>query len=530
MARDGGGGGGGKDVRAGGAFFELFAKDKLTGVLDKLQRRALQFSAFMSKIGKASLVAGAGLAAPLAALFKGGFDRATEAAKLSAQLGVPVELMSKIQYAAEQAGVSVDEVMRDTEGRFSKLIASAPSIDPARAQQALETQRAFGEATDALQQAMLPLLDTVTPLVKMVAEFVKENANTIRVLVPVAAGLVAFGIAAKLTAIGVTALVLAVKAVVFVVGVLANPITLVTAALVGLGYVLVTCTDEGQQLVDFVKNGLVGALDTLKSTFQGVGDALAKGDFALAGKVAFAGLKVLWLDLVHSLTLTWAAFKTVFVEGWHDAVTSVALTLNDLMSWVNKAFTSMGAFIYNVFRGIEVAALEAAITAAEAARKIDPTGAAKDVSEWATRARDAAKGAMRDAEAEKAAIEAGRKGVEDILKGDAEREKKDRERERAKDVVAAADDVAKAKAELDKLKAEAAVPKPAAVPKAADLSKQFQLAEAVKGTFSGSALGLQFGVGDKALKQIELLKQIVNGDGKLPDRIATAVALGMSIR
>ncbi len=59
-----GGGGGGKDVRAGGAYYELWGKDKLGPVLEKLEKKAKAFGSFMSGLAKQTAIAGGALAAP----------------------------------------------------------------------------------------------------------------------------------------------------------------------------------------------------------------------------------------------------------------------------------------------------------------------------------------------------------------------------------------------------------------------------------------------------------------------------------
>ena len=110
--KGGSGGGGGKsgDVRAGGAFYEVYAKDGLSGVLDKLKQKADRFAAGMRKIGGNLLGGGAALgAAPFASLIQG-IDRLAALEDITDIFGLSAEAASRMAYAFEVAGVSTGEL------------------------------------------------------------------------------------------------------------------------------------------------------------------------------------------------------------------------------------------------------------------------------------------------------------------------------------------------------------------------------------------------------------------------------------
>jgi uncharacterized protein YraI len=140
-------------------------------------------------VGGKLMGGGAALGAgPLGLLFGGG-SRLAETAQLARQFEIPIQMKGRFQHAAERAGVSVDEVMNDTRGRFRDLLGKAPLVDPRQAESALKIQNDFKDAIRSLQDAMTPLLQVIAPLVSQTAQFVQANAGGVRVLGAVALGI-----------------------------------------------------------------------------------------------------------------------------------------------------------------------------------------------------------------------------------------------------------------------------------------------------------------------------------------------------
>lgn len=121
MAISGGGGGGGAsagDVRAGGAFVELFTKDNLlTRGLAAAQRKLAAFAAGAARVGAVALSGGLAGGAAVDALSKVFTDRATAVGRMSERVGVGTEKLSAFLYAAETTGQSTE----DLAGHFENL-------------------------------------------------------------------------------------------------------------------------------------------------------------------------------------------------------------------------------------------------------------------------------------------------------------------------------------------------------------------------------------------------------------------------
>lgn len=183
-------------IRAGGAYFSIEGRDRLSPVLDKLQAKATKFGKFMSTLGKGALgIAGGGLLGGALGKIAGGaatggaagavlgglsaasdflmqgIGDAADTARQAERLQIPIELMSRFRKVAEQFGATVEEVMGDTTGRFHDAINAARGIDADRARSALEFENKMREASRSLQEALLPLVQVLTPCITKLAEF-----------------------------------------------------------------------------------------------------------------------------------------------------------------------------------------------------------------------------------------------------------------------------------------------------------------------------------------------------------------------
>lgn len=496
-----------KDVRAGGAFYELWGKDGLSGVLDKAQKKAAAFGAFMKKVGTTVGAAGVALGAPLVALFKGGVDRAADTARLAAQLNVPIDLMSKLQYAAEAAGVSVQEVMDDTTGRYRGLIARAPGLDPEAARQAAEAQLQLRDATLALQNALLPLVSVVTPYVKQFTDFVKQNAGAARLAAELSLKLVLAAAAFKIAAAGVGLLITAFGALKVVAlaawAAVASPVGLGALLGAGLFVGILALTGEFENFFGFVGNGFKGLADTARETWGGIAGALSKGDLAGAWRVVLAGLKFAWADFVHTLTFAWIGFKLTFAEiaagiesAWADVTTGIARGITAVTRSALELVRKLGgAGLLGIGGGLyarEAGAILAQLPSDEALAEVG-RNQNKRISDDLRKRREEL--------------------VQDLLKADAELRKKREELEAAVAAGKAPDLLAFAGLAAGSIGAGFV---------SAALKGQ-QTAIDVKGGFSGAALGQQFGIGDAVQKQTELLKQLAEGKGGLAGAIGEAV-------
>lgn len=114
-----------------------------------LKNARSQLSSFGAGIGKAMAVIGAAVAAGLGAAavaIKSTLNQADELGKAAQKFGIPVEELSKLKYAADLSGVSLDSLGT----AFRKLSQNMQEVAAGRGQQASEAFRALGiSVTDA---------------------------------------------------------------------------------------------------------------------------------------------------------------------------------------------------------------------------------------------------------------------------------------------------------------------------------------------------------------------------------------------
>lgn len=325
MAGGASAGGGSKagDIRAGGAFVEISAKDSLTKTLAGLKARVMAFAGGLKVAGVGALAAGGALAAPLVGLFKGGVDRAEEISKLSEEMGFTVEQMQRLKYASDVAGVSIDQILKNP-GKFKGLMDEAPLMDPVEIKAAVAAQQELRKTMISLQGAALPLIQTIYPLVKYVAEFARENRGAVISVAILSAGLLSVGAALSIVGPGVLAVVGSIVKGVMHFG-------LFRLSIVGAIAALLAGTDSGKAALASFSEAIRAAAATFSETWGGIVTAVKKGDLELAFKIAAAGIKSVWFGMLSDMG---KAFKT-----WLDDNRGKLIALAALSGAIQGAMT-----------------------------------------------------------------------------------------------------------------------------------------------------------------------------------------------
>jgi tetratricopeptide (TPR) repeat protein len=98
------------DVRAGGAFVELYAKsESFRNDLKWAEQRWQAFGMGMMKVGAGMVATGAGIGAALLAAAKHAADAGSELVDMSQRTGMSVESLSAFRYALGQSGATLEE-------------------------------------------------------------------------------------------------------------------------------------------------------------------------------------------------------------------------------------------------------------------------------------------------------------------------------------------------------------------------------------------------------------------------------------
>jgi len=300
----GGGGGRANDVRAGGAYVEVSARDRLSQQLAGLLAKTRAFAASLARVGKVTAFAGVAGLTPLAGLFGAGINRAAQIEDMAEQLGFSVEQMQRLKFAADAAGVSVEDVLRKPE-KYAGLMDQATVFDVDTIKQAAEASRSLAGAWINIQAALLPLIRTLGPIIQGFAKFVQLNAELLTVATVAAAGVTALGV-------GMFALGTATK-------VALSPLVLISGAVAGIGYALYRLAKNVFPETTAAAVAFFGDIGGLASdTFSGIIAAIAKGDLSLAWEVATAGALAVWKRFSLEMTGLWVDFKNFVLDGLRD--------------------------------------------------------------------------------------------------------------------------------------------------------------------------------------------------------------------
>jgi hypothetical protein len=379
-------------------------------------------------------------------------------------------------------------------------------LDPETAKRGAETMKGlnilwtqFKYTLLEVGQALLPNVDSLKEIVTWLREagmnvknWIAQNKETIKVVAAVGSGLLVVGTA--FIGIGTTLLAVSTATAGFLsvlagLGVAISTVVALWRLFVG-GFLVGGAFHTAALLGNFqALQGSLGILsemfaqfgETAKSVWQGIGDAISKGDFSLAFNIAVTGMQLIWAQLVSGMTDIWNKFKASFVDGWHDIVTTIHMLFLDLGGFIIKAIV---------------------FPIQEALNKIASALDAVGLDERAGKVR----GALGDLAPE--GIDERTRGKKKVVLDEHLDDEKKRRESRKADSDAAKAEVDRLKALLDDLKATASEPAfeggfHQEVGGGGGLSDIGGLSSSVKGGFSAVAAAQQFGVGDKTDRIIE---------------------------
>ena len=300
------------------------------------------------------------------------------------QFELLADRISKIQDPAIRAatamevfgktGTSLLPLMQDGAKGIEALKQQARDLGLVISTEDAKAAETFGDTLDdlwkviksgvfAIGAALAPLLqDLATSAIrvaKVTADWVRQNKGLIVTIFKIAAGVAAagavlvvlgtlisgvgaaFGVAASLiTGIGTVLGVLGT-----VIGALLSPIGVVSAAVIGLGAYLLYASGVGSEALQWLADTFNALKGDALAAWQGIGDALAAGDLALAAKILWLTLKMEWQKGVAFLQEHWIAFKEFFLSIATDAFYGVVGLLIDAWAGLQVAWIETTTFM-----------------------------------------------------------------------------------------------------------------------------------------------------------------------------------------
>lgn len=379
---------------------------------------------------------------------------------------------------------------------------------------------AWGDFKDTVRQVGMALLPTAAGIAEMSTQFktglgqvrdwIKENRAAIVVAAGVGAGLVAagavlIGFGATVAAVG-SVVSLTVAAVKLAFGALLSPVGLAAAAVGGLIYLVLTETEKGREGLAYLGDGFSALAGRVRESFAGISDALGAGDWALAWKIGVATLKAEWENFSFYFQVAWNIVKELFVDGWKDAVAGLKLIFLDLSAFIARNTAGMVRSLVEKLAGVAGAvdkklgeSLRRSAAGIPSDRQINAERDRQKNEVIDTRSREQREANAARHEAARAAWQA---------------------REDARAELAGLNELARWRAEFARMpwlgEDEEADGSPTS-----KFSGPARLADVVKGTFGGSAIGQQFGIGDSIpQQQLDATRGVMANTSQIPQMAA----------
>ncbi|HOM77507.1 MAG TPA: hypothetical protein PLE88_13420, partial [Anaerohalosphaeraceae bacterium] len=217
----------------------------------------------------------------------------------------------------------------------------------------------------ALAPALQKITDVITNIAVKINAWIQENHAVIVSIGKIALAVLAGGAALVVLGTAISGLGLAfgkISAVITGVGTvfkmlgsviafLVSPIGLVITAIGALGVYLVYTTDVAGKAVDWLGQKFSILKDDAVQAYQGIADAMAAGDIALAAKILWLTLKMEWTRGVNVLEKAWLNFRNFFIRIGYDAFYGMVAAAQTVWHGLEVGWIETMAFFSRCWQG-----------------------------------------------------------------------------------------------------------------------------------------------------------------------------------
>ena len=261
-----------------------------------------------------------------AAATKAGSDfaaKAAEVTKRAKETGVSIQAATAAAYGTGLAAVLISPEQIAAGNSFSQLMQQLGAV----------AQVAWAQVGAAAVPVLTEYAQLTFGLVRGLALWLNANQPAITSAIRVAG-------AVATVAAGVATLTGGLFVLAPAVGLILNPFTLLGAALAAGAAYWLTYSSNGEAALGAIQTRLTSLFDTGTTALNGIVDALASGDLALAAEIGLAGLYASFLTLTGDVRglfvdLT-ASLADILSGGWMDA-------LNNGLTWIENQISSLTA-------------------------------------------------------------------------------------------------------------------------------------------------------------------------------------------
>jgi len=195
-------------------------------------------------------------------------------------------------------------------------------------------------------------------LIEQNGDLIRQIAAVTAIVLGLGAALVVVGtvVSSAATVVGALASAVSMAATIFgglvtVIGAILTPVGLVITAVAALGAYIVYATGAAGKALTWLGDQFSWLAQDAKSTWKGMGDALAAGDIALAAKILWLGLKLEWTRGVSFLKEIWADLKYYTLTVINGAIDGALAAWEIGIHTIGDAFHWVVGVLHKVWNG-----------------------------------------------------------------------------------------------------------------------------------------------------------------------------------
>jgi len=217
----------------------------------------------------------------------------------------------------------------------------------------------------ALAPALQKITDIIIDIVVRINVWIQENRAVIVAVAKLIAAAIAGGavlvvlgtiISGLGAAFGKLSLVITSVGTVFkllaaAISFIVSPIGLVIAAVVSLGAYIVYATGAAGKAVSWLGQRFSVLKDDAMAAYQGIADAMAAGDMALAARILWLTIKMEWMRGINVLEKAWLSFRNFFIRIGYDAFYGVMAAVQTVWNGLEVGWIETTSFFAKCWQG-----------------------------------------------------------------------------------------------------------------------------------------------------------------------------------
>ncbi|MEW4451288.1 phage tail tape measure protein [Bremerella sp. JC817] len=227
--------------------------------------------------------------------FSDNFDRAAKSALIMADAGTSMDdLRGKINNA-DGAAAKMAAIMDDNlGGSFRRFMSAVEAV-----------QLSIGKA---LEGSLRGFLDWAAGAASTLSEFISENSYLVQMVAAVVVGigaaagvLLSLAVVINIVAGAISGMLAVMGAIGAVITFLANPVTLIIGLVLALAAAVIYFSGLGSWMAKQIGTAFTYLKETIGPVLAGLQAALKSGDWELAAKILWAGIKIVFADAMATL-------------------------------------------------------------------------------------------------------------------------------------------------------------------------------------------------------------------------------------